>query len=215
MTNHPIRRCHCLEVYQRAGEVDGLDMAVSVKSWPPVLVRGLVCSRRHSQESIHLDRNIFNSNISSGSIASVGGIHFFLPPRPKLASHNISFHLNHFFWPNFSSPCVPHLTRTDKFPEKKNSYSRVPGSIGLFGKLTICVMELDTSWCSWGGGGKISGLYGSAPGNEPLAGRVDDTVSRVYASDLCHSHHSFPTSYSLPRRSFFNPPDLDFSLCSE
>lgn len=40
MTNHPIRRCHCLEVYQRAGEVDGLDMAVSVKSWPPVLVRG-------------------------------------------------------------------------------------------------------------------------------------------------------------------------------
>lgn len=66
MTNHPIRRCHCLELYQRAGEVDGLDMAVSVKSWPPVLVRGLVCSRRHSQESIHLDRNIFNSNISSG-----------------------------------------------------------------------------------------------------------------------------------------------------
>lgn len=40
MTNHPIRRCHCLELYQRAGEVDGLDMAVSVKVWPPSVGAG-------------------------------------------------------------------------------------------------------------------------------------------------------------------------------
>lgn len=169
-------------------------------------MRGLVCSRRHSQESILSDRNIFTSNISSGSITSVEGIHFFLPPRPKLASHNISFHLNHFFWPNFSSPCVPHLTRTDKFPEKKKllqSRSRFDRTVREVDDLRDGVgHELVLLG---GGGGKISGLYGSAPGNEP----VDDSMWMDSQQGIRFLISAIPTilfpRHSLSHEEYYSP----------
>lgn len=76
-------------------------------------------------------------------------------------------------------------------------------------------MELDTSWCSWGGGGKISGLYGSAPGNEP----VDDSMWMDSQQGIRFLISAIPTilfpRHTLSYEEAYLFPLISISLCSE